>query len=117
MVKSPRGRAGPAPGGRGTGGITIGPLPTTLAFGGRAGGVGWGVAAGAIVCADILTHAASASAAVDLVNKRFIGISPNLLTTPSGHEVGFQIGLEHRPDFSLLSVGDVTAPRAGGAGG
>src|SRR5262245_27376513 len=34
MVKSPRGRCGPAPAGRGTGGITIGPLRTTLAVAG-----------------------------------------------------------------------------------
>ncbi len=77
MVKSPRGRLGAFPG-RGTGGATIGPLPTTLALAGSGTALDCAWAApgrdGVAVCASATAQVLTSKAPASFSNTVFIDI-------------------------------------------
>ena len=78
MVKSPRGRAGARPGRGAGGGMTIGPLPTTLALAGSGTSLDWAPAApgrdGAAVWASAMVQVPTRKAAASFRNTVFIDI-------------------------------------------
>src|SRR5262245_39768994 len=113
MVKSPRGRLGPLPLGRGTGGAMIGPLPTTLALAGSGMALDCAWAApgrdGAALCARAMTQLPTNNAAASL--NRFIVI----LVGWSGDQEGFEIGIQRQTDLGLVRLGDLSAAAAAAA--
>src|SRR5882672_1625578 len=109
MVKSPRGRLEAFPPGLGTGGATIGPLPTTLALAGSGTALdcAWaapgrdGLALWASAPAQVLTSNAAAS----LSNRFFIDILASKDFYPrirSRHEKWLEIGAQGRPYLGLV---------------
>src|SRR6185312_14841198 len=104
MVKSPRGRLGALPPGRGAGGgITIGPLPTTLALAGRSPDCAPAAPGrdGAALCARAMAQLPTNNAAASL--NSFIVI----LASGSGDQEGFEIGIQRQADLGLVRLGDL----------
>src|SRR5690349_5464408 len=121
MVKSPRGRDGPAPVGRGTGGITIGPLPTTLALAGSGIALDCALAApgreGAALWASATAQLPTSNAPASFSNTFFIDNLAFRFSFRLRHQEWFEIAVQRQPDLGLVRLSDLASAAAPAAGG
>src|SRR3569833_3220362 len=116
MVKSPRGRCGPAPAGLGTGGAMIGPVPTTLALAGSAvAACAWAAPGreGAALCARATAQVPISNAPASFITF-FIGVL-GFRRCCSGDQERLEIAVQRQFDLGLVRFGAGARPAAGAA--